>query len=60
LVAVGQRRIAEALEHGIGLGKRQQLIAEFGQPVVNLMRELKQAMDPKGILNPGKIFESLP
>jgi D-lactate dehydrogenase (cytochrome) len=45
-------------EHGIGLGKRKQLIAEFGQPVVDLMRELKHALDPKGILNPGKIFEA--
>jgi D-lactate dehydrogenase (cytochrome) len=45
-------------EHGIGLGKREQLIAEFGQPVVDLMRELKRALDPKGILNPGKIFEA--
>ena len=46
-------------EHGIGLGKRKQLIAEFGDDVVDLMRELKRAMDPKGILNPGKIFERL-
>ena len=43
-------------EHGIGLGKREQLIAEFGEPVVDLMREIKHALDPKGILNPGKIF----
>jgi D-lactate dehydrogenase (cytochrome) len=47
-------------EHGIGLGKRKQLIAEFGEDVVDLMRELKRAMDPKGILNPGKIFELSP
>ena len=47
-------------EHGIGLGKRDQLIAEFGDDVVNLMRVLKQAMDPKGILNPGKIFARSP
>lgn len=43
-----------------GLGKRTQLIAEFGQDVVDLMREIKRAMDPKGILNPGKIFELTP
>ena len=47
-------------EHGIGLGKRKQLVAEFGEDVVDLMRELKRAMDPKGILNPGKIFELSP
>jgi FAD/FMN-containing dehydrogenase len=43
-------------EHGIGIGKRSQLIAEFGAPVVDAMRTLKLALDPKNILNPGKIF----
>jgi D-lactate dehydrogenase (cytochrome) len=43
-------------EHGIGLGKRGKLTAEFGEPVVELMRRLKEAWDPGGILNPGKIF----
>ena len=44
-------------EHGIGLGKRDKLVAEFGEPVVALMRDLKHAWDPRGILNPGKIFQ---
>ena len=43
-------------EHGIGIGKREKLIAEFGEPVVELMRQLKRVYDPLGILNPGKIF----
>jgi len=43
-------------EHGIGLGKRDKLMAEFGTDTVGLMRDLKAAWDPKGILNPGKIF----
>jgi len=43
-------------EHGIGIGKRDKLIAEFGEPSVALMRRLKEAWDPHGILNPGKIF----
>ncbi|NJO13172.1 MAG: hypothetical protein HC872_06570, partial [Gammaproteobacteria bacterium] len=43
-------------EHGIGLGKRGKLIDEFGEPVVELMRKLKDAWDPAGILNPGKVF----
>jgi len=43
-------------EHGIGMGKQKQLVDEFGQPVVDMMRTLKLALDPKNILNPGKIF----
>ena len=43
-------------EHGVGAGKREKLIAEFGESTVHLMRTLKQAWDPKNILNPGKIF----
>ena len=43
-------------EHGIGLGKRGKLIEEFGETTVGLMRAIKQAWDPAGILNPGKIF----
>ena len=43
-------------EHGIGMGKRQQLVAEYGPEVVDLMRTTKLAWDPNGILNPGKIF----
>jgi D-lactate dehydrogenase (cytochrome) len=43
-------------EHGIGLGKREKLVAEIGEDAVALMRGLKQAWDPQGILNPGKVF----
>ena len=43
-------------EHGIGLGKREKLVAEFGSGTVAMMRALKHAWDPKGIMNPGKIF----
>ncbi|MBS0612513.1 MAG: FAD-binding protein [Proteobacteria bacterium] len=46
-------------EHGIGLGKRDKLVAEFGEPVVSLMRSVKHACDPRGILNPGKVFPGL-
>jgi D-lactate dehydrogenase (cytochrome) len=41
-------------EHGIGLGKRGYLEAEHGD-LLPLMRGIKQALDPRGILNPGKI-----
>ena len=43
-------------EHGIGMGKKAKLLAEYGAEVVELMRLTKQAWDPKSILNPGKIF----
>ena len=43
-------------EHGIGLGKRDKLVAEVGRDVIGLMRELKRAWDPLGILNPGKVL----
>jgi len=43
-------------EHGIGMGKKEKLVAEFGPDVVALMHSIKRAWDPNGILNPGKIF----
>ena len=43
-------------EHGIGLGKREFLEAEVGIEALAVMRSVKAALDPKGILNPGKIF----
>jgi D-lactate dehydrogenase (cytochrome) len=42
-------------EHGIGIGKREFLIAEHGEAVA-LMRHIKRALDPKNLLNPGKIL----
>ncbi|MGX4641474.1 FAD-binding oxidoreductase [Massilia sp. SYSU DXS3249] len=43
-------------EHGIGMGKKSKLLLEYGSEVVGLMQSIKQAWDPNGILNPGKIF----
>lgn len=43
-------------EHGIGMGKKSKLLLEYGNEVVDLMQSIKQAWDPKAILNPGKIF----
>jgi D-lactate dehydrogenase (cytochrome) len=42
-------------EHGIGLGSRKYMQQEHG-PAVELMKGIKQVFDPKGILNPGKIW----
>lgn len=42
-------------EHGIGIGKQEYLLLEHGSGVA-VMRGIKQALDPRNILNPGKIF----
>jgi D-lactate dehydrogenase (cytochrome) len=43
-------------EHGVGLHKMGFLLDEAGAGAVGLMRAIKQALDPKDIMNPGKIF----
>jgi len=43
-------------EHGVGLHKQGFLIDETGEGTVAMMRTVKRALDPKNILNPGKIF----
>ncbi len=43
-------------EHGIGLHKMGFLVTEAGAGAVDMMRTLKRALDPKNIMNPGKIF----
>jgi D-lactate dehydrogenase (cytochrome) len=70
--AAGDRRAAEAVyarmvdraiaaggtctgEHGVGLGKRRALADEAG-PAVDVMRALKDTLDPRGLLNPGKVL----
>ncbi len=43
-------------EHGIGLAKRDFLTRAIDAPTLAMMRALKRVFDPKGILNPGKVF----
>ena len=43
-------------EHGVGLHKMGFLVTETGAGAVDMMRTIKRALDPKNIMNPGKIF----
>ena len=43
-------------EHGVGLHKMGFLVTEAGTGAIDMMRAIKQALDPHNIMNPGKIF----
>ena len=45
-------------EHGIGLLKREWLHYSRSEAELATMQALKHALDPKGILNPGKLFQT--
>lgn len=45
-------------EHGIGLAKSPFMDIQHSAAEISMMQKLKQTFDPKGILNPGKMFES--
>jgi FAD/FMN-containing dehydrogenase len=47
---------AVSAEHGIGMMKKQFLAYSRSGNEIALMKALKQAMDPRGILSPGRIF----
>jgi glycolate oxidase len=44
-------------EHGIGVSKKSFLPKFAGNAQMRVMRELRRALDPQGILNPGKMFD---
>ncbi len=43
-------------EHGIGLSRREALVDQVGEDVIGVMRTIKTALDPLGIMNPGRVF----
>jgi glycolate oxidase len=43
-------------EHGIGLSRRAALVDQVGPDVIDVMRSVKAALDPLGILNPGRVI----
>ncbi|KAK4234768.1 D-lactate dehydrogenase [Achaetomium macrosporum] len=44
-------------EHAIGIGKKECLREELGEETIAVMRRLKRAVDPKWVMNPGKVFD---
>jgi FAD/FMN-containing dehydrogenase len=53
---LSERQGSISAEHGIGLEKRGYLSLCRTEQEIALMRTLKRAMDPRGILNPGKVL----
>jgi len=43
-------------EHGIGAFKREELVRYKSPVALALMRRIKQALDPEGLLNPGRVI----
>lgn len=44
-------------EHGVGIGKKELLRKEAGMNSIKLMETIKKSMDPKNIMNPGKVID---
>jgi Fe-S oxidoreductase len=45
-----------AAEHGVGMARTEYMAKQVGDELLQLMREIKTAFDPKNLFNPGKIF----
>jgi FAD/FMN-containing dehydrogenase len=57
---VRRHRGSISAEHGIGRRKREALAVHEGPVALEIMRALKRALDPKGIMNPGKVLPEAP
>lgn len=53
---IGQFGGAITAEHGVGVTKKEFLPLSRSANEIALMKSIKSALDPKGILNPGRIF----
>jgi D-lactate dehydrogenase (cytochrome) len=66
--AINERMVHRALamdgtcsgEHGVGMHKIDFLVAEHGREAIEMMSRIKRALDPLGILNPGKMLRDAP
>jgi glycolate oxidase len=45
-------------EHGIGAARRDWLVRQRGDDAVAVMRSIKRALDPRNLLNPGRVLEA--
>lgn len=65
--AVSERLVERAIaaggtstgEHGVGIGKRGYMELEHGSAAIGVMTALKATLDPKGLMNPGKVLPDL-
>jgi len=64
VLAAADRIVAAALElggtitaeHGVGTARRAWLPVQVGEDAMGIMRAIKAALDPLGILNPGRVL----
>ena len=54
--AVSARGGSISAEHGIGSLKREELVARKSPVAISMMRRIKAALDPAGVLNPGRVL----
>src|SRR5215469_9616212 len=53
---VSQFKGSLSAEHGVGIARTEYMSDQLGNQLLEVMREIKRAFDPKNVFNPGKIF----